>query len=449
MSEYGFPQGFLWGAATAAYQIEGAWNEDGKGESIWDRFVRLPYRVLGGDRGDVACDHYHRMPQDVDLMRELGLQSYRFSISWPRVLPQGKGAVNEQGLDFYDRLVDHLLASGITPNATLYHWDLPQALQDAGGWPNRESADWFADYAHVVFERLGDRVALWSTHNEPWVAAFIGYAWGAHAPGMCDTSLAYQAAHHLLLAHGRALQVFRQGNYSGQIGIVLNVGHFEAASDDPADQDARQRLYDSQMGLFLQPLYQGRYPPGLMDWIGPHRPRIGPDDLDLIAQPMDYLGLNYYFTSAVSCAVEASLLRAQAVPVSAPGWGRTEMGWGVNPPGLTAVLLHVKESYGNPRIYITENGCAFQDEPDEQGLVADWRRIDYLRHHLRAALEAIRAGVRLEGYYAWSLMDNFEWAKGYRPRFGLVYVDYQTQQRWPKESASWYREVIRQNRIPL
>jgi beta-glucosidase len=448
VTEFSFPQGFLWGAATAAYQIEGAWNEHGKGESIWDRFVRQPYRVLDGGRGDVACEHYYRMLQDVGLMRDLGLQSYRFSISWPRVLPEGKGAVNERGLDFYDRLVDHLLAAGVTPNATLYHWDLHQASQDAGGYPNRDTADWFADYARVVFERLGDRVALWSTHNEPWVAAFLGYAFGVHAPGLCDMSLAYQAAHHLLLSHGRAVQIFRQGNYPGQIGIVLNVGHFEAASDDRG-QDARQRLYDSQTGLFYEPLCQVRYPQALMDWIGPHQPRIKAGDLDLIAQPIDWWGLNYYTKSAVSYAVEASLLRAQAVPVSAPGWGRTETGWGANPPGLTGVLLDVQEKCGNPKVYITENGCAFPDTPDERGLVTDWRRIDFLREHLHAALKAMQAGVRLQGYYVWSLMDNFEWAKGYRPRFGLVYVDYPTQQRAPKASAHWYREVIRQNRIAL
>ena len=250
MSTLHFPDGFLWGAAASAYQIEGAWNEDGKGESIWDRFVHRPYNVLKGDTGDVACDHYHHMPQDVAMMKELGLQSYGFSISWPRVLPQGRGPVNEKGLDFYDRLVDNLLAADIIPKATLNHWDSPQALQDVGGWPNRDSVDWFADYAHVVFDRLGDRVTLWATHNEPWVVSFLGYAMGIHAPGSCDYSQAYQAAHHLLLSHGKTVQLFRQGGYKGEIGIVLNIEHFEPASEREADQAACQRVYEETANLF-------------------------------------------------------------------------------------------------------------------------------------------------------------------------------------------------------
>ena len=437
----------MWGAATSAYQIEGAWNEDGKGESIWDRFVHRPYNVINGDTGDVACDHYHRMPQDVALMRELGLQSYRFSISWPRVLPKGRGAVNEKGLGFYDRLVDNLLAADILPNITLNHWDYPQALQEAGGWPNRDSVGWFVDYARVVFDTFGDRVRLWTTHNEPWVISFNGYAKGVHAPGICDYSRAYQAAHHLLLSHGKAVQLFRQGGYQGEIGIVLNLSHFEPASEREADQAAYRRVYEENVSLFLEPLFKGRYPGTLFDWIGPHQPQVLAGDLDLIRQPIDFLGVNHYMTQSVSHDVTVSLLEADVTPVSAPGWGHTEMGWGVNPPGLTAVLLDVKSKYGNPKMYVTENGCALRDAPDEAGFVSDPGRINYLRAHLQAAHEAIEAGCNLKGNYVWSLMDNFEWAKGYGPRFGLIRVDYETGKRFPKQSARWYSEVIDQNGI--
>ncbi len=437
----------MWGAATAAYQIEGAWNEDGKGESIWDRFVHRPYNVINGDTGDVACDHYHRMPQDVALMGELGLQSYRFSISWPRVLPNGRGAVNNKGLDFYDQLVDNLLAADIVPNITLNHWDYPQALQEAGGWPHRDSAGWFVDYARVVFDRLSDRVRLWTTHNEPWVISFNGYAKGIHAPGICDYSQAYQAAHHLLVSHGETVQLFRQGGYQGEIGIVLNLQNFEPASQREADQAACRRVYEENVSLFLEPLFGGRHPETLFDWIGPHQPRVLAGDLDLIRQPIDFLGVNHYTTQSVSHDVTGSLLKANVTPVSAPGWGHTEMGWGVNPPGLTAVLLDVKGKCGNPKIYVTENGCAFRDAPDEAGFVADWGRINYLRAHLQAVREAIDAGVNLQGYYVWSLMDNFEWAKGYGPRFGLIRVDYETGERFPKQSGRWYSEVISQNGI--
>jgi len=447
MSTRHFPDGFLWGAATSAYQIEGAWNEDGKGEGIWDRFTHRAYHVLNGDTGDVTCDHYHRMSQDVALMKALGLQSYRFSISWPRILPQGHGAVNEKGLDFYDRLVDNLLAANILPMVTLNHWDYPQALQDVGGWPNRDSVDWFVDYARIVFDRLGDRVTLWATHNEPWVISFQGYARGIHAPGICDYSQAYQTAHHLLVSHGKVVQLFRQGGYKGEIGIVLNLEGFEPASEREADQAACRRVYEENASLFLEPLFNGHYPEMLFDWIGPHQPRLLARDLELISQPIDFLGVNHYKTHSVSHAIAGSLLKADLAPLSVSGWDLTDMGWGVNPPGLTAVLLDVKDRCGNPRLYITENGCAFHDTPDETGFVADWRRVDYLRVHLHAALDAIHAGVNLQGYYVWSLMDNFEWAMGYGPRFGLIRVDYDSGRRIPKQSARWYGEAISQNGI--
>ena len=374
-----FPDGFLWGAATAAYQIEGAWNEDGKGESIWDHFVHRPYNILNDDTGDVACDHYHLMPEDVAMMKELGLQSYRFSISWPRVIPQGRGAVNEKGLDFYDRLVDNLLAADILPNVTLNHWDYPQALMEAGGWPNRDSVNWFVDYAQIMFDKLGDRVTMWSTHNEPWVVAFLGYATAVHAPGICDYSRAYQAAHHLLLSHGKTVQLFRQGGYQGEIGIVLNLHGFEPASDSEADRAACQRAYEENVSLFMEPLFKGRYPKYLFEWIGSHRPKIQDGDLDIISQPIDFLGINHYMSHPVAHDLSGSLLKARLGFVFAPGWGETEMGWGINPPGLRGVLLDVKEKYGNPKMYITENGCALRDIPDETGFVADWGRVNYLR----------------------------------------------------------------------
>jgi len=446
MSILQFPEGFLWGVATSAYQIEGAWNEDGKGESIWDHFVHRPYNVLNGDTGDVACDHYHHMPEDVALMKELGIKTYRFSIAWPRLLPQGRGAANGKGLDFYDHLVDNLLAAGIVPNATLNHWDYPQALQELGGWPNRDSADWFADYARLVFDRLGDRVAFWATHNEPWVIAFIGYAWGALAPGICDYSQAYQTIHHLLLAHGKTVQLFRQGGYKGQIGIVLNLGHFEPASDSDADRAACQRSYEENVALFMDPLFKGCYPQTLLDWIGPHAPHVQSGDMAVISQPIDFLGVNYYTTNKISFSLRG-LLKADSAPVSAPGWGRTEMDWGINPPGLAALLLHIKEKYGNPEMYVTESGCALKDTPDEHGFVTDWVRVNFLRDHFRAAHEAIQAGANLRGYYVWSLMDNFEWAMGFGPRFGILRVNCDTGARIPKQSARWYSQVIAQNGV--
>ena len=442
-----FPQGFMWGAATASYQIEGAWNEDGKGESVWDRFTHTPYRITDGDTGDIACDHYHRMPEDVALMKELGLQTYRFSIAWPRVLPQGRGQVNPKGLDFYNRLVDKLLEAGIKPNVTLNHWDLPQALQDQGGWPNRDITGWFADYARLMFDKLGDRVKMWATHNEPWIVALFGYAHGVFAPGLADFSQGYQAAHHLLLAHGKAVQAFRQGGYKGEIGIVLDIHGHEPASDSEADRLACQRVWENNPGLFLTPLFKGHYPEMLMAWIGTLAPRIQPGDLELINQPIDFLGMNHYMTSAIAFSSRGGLLKAESDFISAPNWGRTTVNWGIYPPGLTKVLLRLKNEYGVRKIYITENGCAAADTPDATGFVADWGRVDYLRAHLRALHDAIQAGVDVRGYYVWSLMDNFEWAHGYGPRFGMVRVDYPTQRRIPKQSARWYSEVIARNGV--
>lgn len=447
MNTRSFPEGFLWGAATSAYQIEGAWDEDGKGEGIWDRFTHRPHTVADGSTGDVACDHYHRMKEDVALMKDLGIQSYRFSISWPRVLPEGRGQVSAKGLGFYDRLVDDLLAADIVPNITLDHWDFPQALQDEGGWTNRDSADWFAEYARIVFDRLGDRVPLWATHNEPWVIAFLGFARGVFAPGIADYSQAYQVVHHLLLSHGKAVQVFREGGHKGQIGIVLNWSHLLPASSSEADRAACQRAYEELVSLFMGPLFTGQYPQLLFEWVGPHAPKTRDGDMDLIHQSIDFLGVNYYATHAVSFAAEGGLLKLSTDEVSAPNWGRTGMGWGINPPGLTAVLLDIKDNYGNPNVYIAENGCAVDDAPDGSGYVADWGRVDYLRAHLRAAQDAVQAGANLSGYYAWSLMDNFEWVRGYDKRFGIVRVDFETGKRVPKRSALWYSAMIAANEL--
>jgi beta-glucosidase len=449
MTTLRFPKDFLWGVAASAYQIEGAWNEDGRGESIWDRFAHTPHHILGGANADTALDHYHRMPEDVGLMKRLGIQQYSFTLSWSRVVPDGAGSPNAMGLDFYDRLVDELLKAGIRPKATLFHWDLPQALQDKGGWPNRETADRFAEYARVAFDRLADRVDLWCTHNEPWVAAFLGYAMGVHAPGICDYSQGYQAAHHLLLAHARALQVFRQGGYKGEIGLILNLNGLVPMTDSDADLAATQRVHDETHALFLDPVFKGTYPQRLFDFIGTHQPRIHPGDLELIHQPMDFLGLNYYNTDRVAFDVFGGLNKARLTPYSAPGWGLTEMNWGIDPDGLRGELMHLKNNYGNPKVYVTENGCAMPDVPDANGQVQDWNRIRFLAAHLQALHQAIQEGANVHGYAVWSILDNFEWERGYGPRFGLVRVNYETLERIPKQSAHWYGEVIAQNAITL
>jgi beta-glucosidase len=440
-----FPEGFLWGVAASAYQIEGAWNEDGRGESIWDRFTHTPHHILGAENGDTAIDHYHRMPDDVALMHSLGIPAYSFTISWSRIMPDGLGRVNPRGLDFYDRLVDALLQANIRPAAILNHWDMPQQLQDRGGWPNRETADRFVDYSSAVFSRLADRVPTWATHDEPWVVAFLGYGTGLHAPGICDYSQAYQAAHHLLVAHGRTVQAFRQAGCRGEIGLLLNLNGLLPASNSEADTAATQRVHDETHALFLDPVFKGTYPQRLFDFIGVHQPKIQPGDLEQIHQPIDFLGINYYNTDRVAFDVFGGLNKARWIPHSAAGWSQTEMGWGIDPDGLRREVLHVTHAYGRPRIYLTENGCAMPDSPDDQGFVADWDRIRYLSAHIQALHQAIQEGADVHGYFAWSILDNFEWERGYGPRFGLVRVDYATQRRIPKQSAHWYAEVAGRN----
>lgn len=446
MAKLSFPDGFIWGAATAAYQIEGAWKEDGKGESIWDRFSHTPGKIENGDTGDVACDHYHRYHDDVKLMKELGLKAYRFSVSWPRIFPSGKGQVNQAGVDFYKRLVDALLKEDIIPAATLYHWDLPQALEDEGGWPNRDTAKYYSDYAAYMFEEFGDSIPLWITHNEPFVAAFLGYGMGIHAPGHKDLKAALMASHNLLYSHGLAVQAFGEiGMGSAQIGITLNLSRVEPASDSEADRDAARRMDAATNRLFLDPVFLGRYPEEVLEIaaqldLGQFLNRE--DDLKLINQPIDFLGVNYYTRTLVESDPKGQFMAANTVegPLE-----KTDMGWEIYPEGLFTLLKRLKEEYNDPNLYITENGAAFPDQVDEDGLVHDPKRVKYLEEHFAQAHRAIEEGVKLKGYFVWSLMDNFEWAFGYTKRFGLFYVDYPTQKRIWKDSARFYQKVIDEN----
>jgi len=438
-----FPAGFLWGAATSAYQVEGAPLAEGAGPSIWHRFSHLPGNTAGGETGDIACDHYHRWREDIELMRRLGLQSYRFSIAWARVLPAGRGGVNPDGLAFYDRLVDGLLEAGIAPNATLYHWDLPTALADRGGWTNPDVRGWFSEYASLMFRTLGDRVAFWATLNEPWVVVDAGYLHGSHAPGHRSTFEAAAAAHNLLCAHGAAVQAFRASAARGRIGIVVNLEPKYPASESAADLAATQRADAYMNRHYLDPLLLGEYPAELPELYGEAWPEHSPAELALIRQPIDFLGINYYKRGVTRHDDSAWPLRASLVPQ--PQHPHTALGWEweVYPPGLTRTLLWVRERYGELPLYITENGAAFYDPPAAiAGRVPDPLRVHYLREHLRAAHDAIRLGVDLRGYYAWSLLDNYEWAAGYAVRFGLVHVDRASLARTLKDSAHFYTDVI-------
>jgi beta-glucosidase len=444
-----FPDNFLWGVATSAYQIEGAWAEDGKAESVWDRFSHTPGKIIDSSNGDMACDHYHRLSEDVALMKSLGIQAYRFSISWPRIFPEGYGRINQAGLDFYSRLVDELLTVGIRPMITLYHWDLPQVLEDKGGWPVRETAAAFADLAEVVSRSLGDRVKSWITHNEPWCTSFLGYQIGVHAPGVQDWNTALRASHHVLLSHGLAVPRIRQNAAGAEVGIALNFEEAVPASDSAADYHAA-RLWHGQLGRwFLDPVYGRHYPADVVahyeaeGYLPAGMDFVQPGDMETIAVPTDFLGVNYY-TRRV-CRDERAVDNRPQTVFAAPASERTEMGWEVEPEELYRLLSRLHFEYRIPKIYITENGCSYMDGPDVHGRVADQRRIDYLEGHLTAVHRAISQGVPVAGYMQWSLMDNFEWAMGYTQRFGLVYVDYDSQKRYPKDSAYWYQDVIRRN----
>jgi beta-glucosidase len=438
-----FPPGFLWGTATAAYQIEGGVGDDGRGASIWDAFSHTPGTTERGETGDVACDHYHRAPDDVDLMADLGLKAYRFSVAWPRLFPDGGGRMNRDGLAFYDRLVDRLLERDIVPMATLYHWDLPQTLQAAhGGWADRDTAARFADYAAAVFDALGDRVQKWVTINEPWVAAFIGHLEGRHAPGVHDLTTAVTAAHHLLLGHAGAVSAFRSSGRAGEIGISLNLNPVDPASDRDADERAAV-LFDGHLNRwFLDAILRGTYPTDLVDHYTAHGAdleAIRPGDLEAIARPTDFLGINTYFRNRVAASPDGL---GWVDERAAPGDELTTMGWGVDPSGLFDLLARLRADYPAIPIHITENGIALDDAPGPDGRVDDPRRIDYLERHIDAAERAIAAGTDLRGYFVWTLLDNFEWAAGYRPRFGIVYTDFVTQERIPKSSAAWYGRLI-------
>ena len=437
MTAVKFPADFLWGAATASYQVEGAWNEDGKGESIWDRFSHTPGKVADGDTGDVACDHYHRYVEDVALMRQLGLKGYRFSVSWPRVLPEGRVRINPAGLDFYDRLVDRLLEANIQPYLTLYHWDFPQALQESGGWLARDTCYAFADYAALLAKRLGDRVRYWATFNEPAIVHWLGYELGVHAPGIQDHKASLQVAHNLLVAHGLAVQALRGVDPALQAGIVLNLWPAEPASDAPEDVAAAEHAWQMMGTFFLDTLFRAHYPPALLQAMGADAPLMQPGDLALAAQKLDFLGINYYARALVS-ATEGRI-------ENIPGSEYTEMGWEVHASALRRLLVRISREYRLPPLYITENGAAYADQVSPDGKVHDPRRVEYLRQHILECYQAVQDGVDLRGYFAWSLLDNFEWAHGYAKRFGLIHVDYATQQRRLKDSANFYAGVIAEN----
>jgi beta-glucosidase len=444
-----FPTDFAWGAATSSYQIEGAVSADGKGRSIWDTFTHTPGTIANGHTGDEACDHYHRWAEDVDLMASYDLNAYRFSVSWPRIQPDGRGAANQRGLDFYRRLVDRLLDRGIRPALTLNHWDIPQAIEDDGGWRNRDAVERFVEYTGLIVDALRDRVAWWITHNEPWIVAALGHRLGIHAPGIRDTEAELRVAHHLLLSHGAVVEAYRASGATAPIGIALNLLPTYGQTDAQADARAATLSDGYTNRWYLDPLLRGSYPTDMLDYFGQRFELdwIHDGDLDRIGQPIDFLGVNYYARRVVRAPAPGDdgefdwVVRAETTT----GIPTSDLGWEMTPETLVDLLVRLKDEYASPPILITENGCALNDTIDEDGAVHDRRRIAYLEGHLRAVEEAIAHGVDVRGYFAWSLLDNFEWAEGYGPRFGLTYVDYPTQRRISKDSASWYRDVIGRN----
>lgn len=432
-----FPPDFVFGAAVSAYQVEGAVDEDGRGESIWDRFTAAPGTIVDGSSGRVACDTYHRYLEDVRLMRELGLNAFRFSIAWPRVLPEGRGRVNAAGLDFYDRFVDELLASGIEPFATLYHWDLPQALEDAGGWPARETTDAYVEYVDAVSSRLGDRVKHWITMCEPWVVAWLGYGVGEHAPGRRSERDAFAAAHHVLLAHGRGAAALRRARNDASVGITIDCVPMYPATQSEKDLEAAREADVVRNRWILDPVFRGEYPVEMLERFSADSPGIGEGDMATISAPLDFLGVNTYTRNIVRANPETG----QPETVVAHGAEHTAKGWEVFPEALTNVLVRLRDDYTPPKLYVTENGAAFEDAVVD-GEVDDPKRVSYLDSHLAAVGRAIDDGVPVAGYFLWSLLDNFEWARGYTERFGIVYVDFETLERTPKTSYRWYRDCI-------
>ena len=432
-----FPDDFVWGVATSAFQIEGAAAADGKGPSIWDTFCRQPGAIADASNGDRACEHHARWSDDLDMIAGLGVDAYRFSVSWPRVRPSGAGAWNVAGLDFYDRLVDGMLARNIKPYLTLNHWDLPQALQDAGGWANRDTVHRFVEYAEGIYDRLGDRVVSIATHNEPWVVAVLGHETGVFAPGLKSRKTAAQVSHHLLLSHGLAMQALRGRGCKAAIGMVLNLSPMYPATESAADQ-AKTQLEDGRLvRWYMDPLFKGHYPQDVLDHLGADAPHIEAGDLEIIKAPMDFLGVNYYSRTVVSAG--------KPWDVKTGGLEITDMDWEVYPEGLTALLLRLHTDYAVPPLFVTENGGAFKDQL-EGGRVPDVARIAYIRSHIAAVAHAMRQGVKMGGYMVWSLMDNFEWASGYEKRFGIVHVDYASQKRTLKDSAIWYHDFLQQQK---
>jgi beta-glucosidase len=451
-----FPEEFIFGTATASYQIEGGVNEGGRAPSVWDTFSHSPGKVRHGHTGDVACDHYHRYPEDVRIMRSLGLDAYRFSIAWPRVIPQGRGKVNEAGIDFYSRLVDSLLEAGITPYVTLFHWDLPQALQDRyAGFADRASVDAFADYAHAVVNRLGDRVKHWITFNEPWVYAIVGHLLGMHAPGRKNPWAALRVVHNQLLAHGEAVRRIRSLHSDARVGITLNLMPIHPQTDRPRDRRAADMADQFINRLFLDPLFHGRYPEKLWRRAWPIRPRVTAQEMELIGEPLDFLGINNYTREWARFSLTLPPfffdMTGRYTPESEfvrDGVQYTSMGWEVYPEGLYELLTRIRDRYGNPPVYITENGAAFNDRIDDDGRVHDSRRTEFLQSYTARVSRALSEGCDVRGYFVWSLLDNFEWAEGYDKRFGLVYVDYESQRRIIKDSGYWYRDFIAAARKP-
>lgn len=445
-----FPKDFLWGTSTSAFQIEGAVHEDGRGESIWDRFAHTPGKVLNNDNADFACDHYHRYVDDVKLMKDLGYTAYRFSIAWPRIFPAGRGAVNQKGLDFYSRLVDSLLENNITPNATLYHWDLPTALD--GGWESRDTAEAFAAYTDVITRHLGDRVKTWCTLNEPWCASILSYWLGQHAPGLTDPILGLKTAHNMLLAHGLAIPIIRANCPDSEAGITLNLMPTEPLTDSPADYEA-YRFQDGYFNRwFLDPVFGRQYPADMvrdyvkMGWLtSPEPDYIQPNDLRTIAAPLDFLGINYYERGVVRAIPGKEMQPGALTFWKASPEQMTDMNWEVYPDGLFSILTSVYYNYRPRKIYVAENGACYHDAPDANGKINDQRRINYIDGHLRAVHRAVQAGVPMAGYFVWSLMDNFEWSNGFSKPFGLVQTDYVTQERTPRASAYWYGAAARRN----
>lgn len=455
-----FPEDFVWGASTSAYQIEGAYNTDGKGPSIWDVFTSIPGKTNNGETGQVSGSHYHKFKEDVALMKEIGIKAYRFSISWSRVMPTGKGEVNKKGIQFYSNLIDELLDAGITPWGTLFHWDLPLALQlENDGWIGADISDYFAAYADVCFEHFGGRVKNWITLNEPWVAAILGYGLGHFAPGRTSNSEPYLAGHNQILAHARAVDVYRKkyAHQGGQIGMANNCDWREPLTDSPQDKAAAQRALEFFLGWFADPVYFGDYPAVMRERLGERLPEFTPEEKELVKGSVDYFGLNHYTTmyaaeatgaaSKQAAESNAGLTEDQDVELSVDeNWKRTTMNWAVAPWGCRKMLEWIDERYGHPEIYLTENGSSW-DDWKVNGKVADPGRIDFYRSYLEECHKAIGQGIKLKGYFAWSLMDNFEWALGYSKRFGLIHIDYQTLERTLKDSAYWYAEVIRQNGV--